>query len=56
MNKKVYQQPSLRMMKTKIESHLLQGTGVHDDDPQSPGAALSRGSNVWFDDEEEEEE
>lgn len=44
MAKKVYQQPTLHIVKIQYGCHLLagSGTGYHTDDPQNPGGAMSR--------------
>lgn len=49
--KKEYSKPSTKVMVLQ-PSRLLQGSGVYTDDPQKPGAALSRRRGLWDDDEE----
>ena len=52
MNKKVYQQPVLHIVTIEFQYHLLNGTGVHDDDSQNPGNAMSRRRNRWDDEDD----
>ena len=51
--KKEYSKPCLMTIIIQQTTHLLQGSGVHTDDPQTPGSALSRENDSWWDDEEE---
>ena len=45
MKKKAYQQPALQIVTIEEQPQILSGsggTGVHNDDPQPPGGAMSR--------------
>lgn len=53
--KKEYSKPSTKVIVLQ-PSQLLQGSGVYTDDPQRPGAALSRRHGGWNDIWDEEEE
>ncbi len=54
MEKRYYQKPTLHIVKIQ-QTHIIcnspegvEGTGVHDDDPQPPGGAMTREScSVW---------
>lgn len=54
MEKQYYQKPTLYIVKIQ-QAHIIcisgndgEGTGVHDDDPQHPGGAMTReSSGVW---------
>lgn len=54
MKKKTYQQPALQIVTIKKQPQILSGsggTGIHDDDPQPPGGAMSRDNDGWEDDD-----
>ena len=53
MEKRYYQKPTLHIVKIQ-QTHIIcnspegEGTGVHNDDPQPPGGAMTREScSVW---------
>ena len=53
MEKRYYQKPTLHIVKIQ-QTHIIcnspegEGTGVHNDDPQPPGGAMTReSSGVW---------
>ena len=54
--KRIYSRPSMTVVQMESRQSVLQGSGVYTDDPQRPGAALSRQRGGWnglWDDEEE---
>lgn len=54
MKKKDYIAPMMGQIKVNVEQYLCDLS--FSDEPADPGDALSKGSNVWDDDEEEEDE
>ena len=54
--KRIYPRPSTTIVQLESHQCILQGSGVYTDDPQRPGAALSRRHGGWNDIWDEEEE
>ena len=48
-----YSKPCIKTILIQQTSHILEGSGVYTDDPQSPGSALSRQNrdNSWWDED-----
>ena len=54
MNKKVYQQPAMRVVKIQHSQMLCSSPGTHDEVSTKPSYA--RGHRGWDDEEEDEDE
>lgn len=47
--KKEYMKPTMTVVMIQHQQHLLQASGIHNDDPQTPGSAMSRRFDGWDD-------